>query len=92
MTPAELLPLLLGSTGALVFSLSLNWLFLKGSVTGSNSVPKVQHDRLLDINEQYAAKFGEQTEAIRALAHSQNGLADAHRRTQSMLSKRLGKP
>ncbi len=76
MTPAELMPLLLGSTGCLVLSLVLNYLFMRGTITGSRSVPKAQHDRVLDINEKYATKFGEQTDAVRILAQSQVMLTD----------------
>lgn len=50
MTTADLLPLLLGGTGCLVLSLTLNWLFWMGRLLNPKKTVLVeQYERLLKI-------------------------------------------
>jgi hypothetical protein len=63
----DLWSLLLGSVGALVLSLLLNYAFMRGWITPRNVVPLERHDKVIAINEGYAARFGEQTDAVKAL-------------------------
>lgn len=49
--------------------------FAKGDLLSRNVVPREDYDRIVSINESYAAKFGEQTTAITTLAAALDGFA-----------------
>jgi hypothetical protein len=49
-------------------------LFLTGKLYSSETVPRHDYDRQIAIVESYAQKFGEQTDAIRTMAATQEKL------------------
>lgn len=56
MSPSDLLPLLLGSTGCLVLSLVLNWAFWKGwLVNPKRTVLLEQYEQLMKIVDRNTA-------------------------------------
>ena len=60
---------LIGFIGAILALLGLVFrMFVNGDLLSKNSVPRADYERVIAINEGYAAKFGEQTTAIGGLA------------------------
>jgi hypothetical protein len=51
-------------------------LFVTGALHPRETVPREDYERVITINEGYAAKFGEQTESIRTLAGTVEKLVD----------------
>ena len=46
-----------------------------------NVVPRADYERIVAINESYAAKFGEQTEAVKTLTKTVDTLVSHHTNT-----------
>lgn len=49
--------------------------FMAGNLLSRTVVPREDYDRVVAINEGYAARFGEQTEAVKTLAVAVDRLA-----------------
>lgn len=78
MTADDLTALLLGSTGALVLSLILNYLFWKGRILNPKAtMPREDYDAVVAINASYVAKFGEMVTGMKRLGDTVARLASA---------------
>lgn len=59
---------LVGPVAALGLALLIIYQFMAGKLLSRNVVPREDFDRVVGINESYAARFSEQTEAVKQLS------------------------
>jgi hypothetical protein len=59
---------LIGPAAALVLALVMLSLFYSGRILPRNTVPREDYEALRQINASYAEKFGQQTDALKALS------------------------